>query len=62
MSSRNLRNNRGRTTDLPSGKPSQGERSSESLHPLIDFQENVDDVVEISPRGFAEVCIQWLFN
>jgi len=57
MSSQNLRNNRGRTANLLSGEPSQEERSSESLHPLIDFQENEDDVIEISPRAFAEVYI-----
>jgi len=58
MSFLNFKNNiRGRNETFPPRKPSLGEGSSEPLHPLIDLEENDDDVIESSPMDFAKVYI-----
>jgi len=61
MNSQFLKNILGRNETFPPRETSFGEGSSQPLHPLIDLEENDDDVIESSPRDFAKVCILSFF-
>jgi len=56
MSSKNLRSNQQEKTTLLPMEPSQEKGPSEQHHvPVIDCDENDDDVIESSPGAFAKV-------